>query len=188
MDTIFISYSHDSEEHRQRVIELTKRLRGDGVRVVIDEDMLPGGPDKGWPHWCEKQVSHADRVLLVCTETYCRRYDCDEVEGTGLGVVCEGRIIRQILWDKAGKNKQFRPVLLDSANSNHIPLGLKGYHCFQLDNSEGYNQMLQWCSDSPTSDKPETTTIRWPEPPTDHDWQIANRNDILATNLSRYNL
>ena len=31
---VFISYSHDSDEHRERVLALANRLRSDGVAEV----------------------------------------------------------------------------------------------------------------------------------------------------------
>lgn len=50
---VFISYSHDNEEHKARVYDLAKRLRADGLTVIIDHDMLPGGPPEGWSVWSE---------------------------------------------------------------------------------------------------------------------------------------
>ena len=43
---VFISYSHDNEEHRQRVLGLSERLRADGFETMIDRyrqvaDALP---------------------------------------------------------------------------------------------------------------------------------------------------
>jgi hypothetical protein len=34
--TVFISYSHDSAAHKAEVLKLAKRLRADGLTVVID--------------------------------------------------------------------------------------------------------------------------------------------------------
>jgi len=34
---VFISYSHDSEEHRQRVLEFSDQLRDDGVDCWLDQ-------------------------------------------------------------------------------------------------------------------------------------------------------
>jgi len=33
---VFISYSHDSPEHAERVLQLADRLRPDGVNAVLD--------------------------------------------------------------------------------------------------------------------------------------------------------
>ena len=34
---VFISYSHDSPEHAQHVLELAERLRSDGVDAQLDQ-------------------------------------------------------------------------------------------------------------------------------------------------------
>lgn len=33
-ETVFIRYSHDSEEHRERVLALSQRLRKDGFEIA----------------------------------------------------------------------------------------------------------------------------------------------------------
>jgi len=40
---VFISYSHDSPEHSERVLELARSLRGNGIDVELDQrlDTLP---------------------------------------------------------------------------------------------------------------------------------------------------
>ena len=47
---VFISYSHDSPEHAQHVLELAERLRKDGVDAQIDQ-YIAGTPAGGWPRW-----------------------------------------------------------------------------------------------------------------------------------------
>ena len=37
--TVFISYSHDSEAHRKRVLGLSERLRGDGIETILDQSL-----------------------------------------------------------------------------------------------------------------------------------------------------
>lgn len=37
---VFISYSHDSEEHKDRVLALSDRLRADGIDCIIDSMKL----------------------------------------------------------------------------------------------------------------------------------------------------
>ena len=34
---VFISYSHDSPEHADRVLDLSNRLRGEGIDTVLDQ-------------------------------------------------------------------------------------------------------------------------------------------------------
>ena len=62
---IFISYSHDSPEHKQWVAELASRLRHDGVDVILDQWDLSLGVDV--TKFMEDNLSQSDRVLLICS-------------------------------------------------------------------------------------------------------------------------
>jgi hypothetical protein len=44
---VFISYSHDSPEHLDHVLELADRLRTDGIDCHIDQ--YEESPPEGWP-------------------------------------------------------------------------------------------------------------------------------------------
>jgi hypothetical protein len=47
--TVFISYSHDSDAHRDRVLGLSERLRADGIATILDRYVEKGSPPEGWP-------------------------------------------------------------------------------------------------------------------------------------------
>ena len=66
---VFLSYSHDNEEHRTRVLSLSERLRRDGFDARLDR-YVNGSPAQGWPRWMLDQLDDAVWVLVVCTETY----------------------------------------------------------------------------------------------------------------------
>src|SRR5271165_3384179 len=90
---LFISYSQDNEEHSSRVRALAGRLKVEGFEVALDQ--FANDPDEGWPAWCENQLRNADKVLVAITATYRRRYDGEEVPGSGRGATFEAWIIRQ---------------------------------------------------------------------------------------------
>jgi len=73
---VFTSYAHESEEHNDRVFELSEKLRAEGVDSTIDQYVV--SPPEGWPRWTRSQVQQANFVLLVCTETYQKRYEGTE--------------------------------------------------------------------------------------------------------------
>ncbi len=183
MGQVFISYSHDDNPHQERVHSLAERLRADGINVIIDRDRLPGGPPEGWPMWSEAQVRNTERVLVVCSAAYRRRYDGKEAPGTGLGSVWEARAIHQALYDTGGINERFRVVLVAEDDSGEIPEQLKAYHRFPVFRQAGYQELLAWLQGRgggvavPVTGKPG---IAWPTPPADHDWQIADRKDVFA--------
>lgn len=64
----FISYSHDSQEHKKWVLDLATRLRNSGVDAVLDQWEL--GPGSDLTHFMERNLADADRVLMICTESY----------------------------------------------------------------------------------------------------------------------
>src|SRR5271165_3007574 len=92
---VFISYTHDSVEHEDRAWELSERLRRNGVDCRVD--LQEQSPAEGWPRWCRNQVQESQFVLTVCTETYQRRYEGNEAQGTGLGGQWESFVITQEL-------------------------------------------------------------------------------------------
>ena len=85
---VFISYSHDSPEHMDRVLDLANRLRSEGIDAELDR--YEDAPPEGWPRWCDRKIQEAQFVLVVCTETYLRRFEGADQPGQGLGAKWEG--------------------------------------------------------------------------------------------------
>jgi hypothetical protein len=138
---VLISYSHDSPEHEEHVLELSKRLRADGVDCMIDQYVLV--PEEGWTLWMERQIRNSKFVLMICTETYHQRVVDEEESGKGLGVRWEGRLIYQALYREGRNNTKFIPVLFDAGDSSHIP-GPVGDTTFYLVHSErGYEDLYR---------------------------------------------
>lgn len=70
---VFLSYSWDSEEHKQWVRDLGARLRGAGVELSLDEwEVRPGDQ---LPHYMERAIRESDFVLCACTHRYKERFD-----------------------------------------------------------------------------------------------------------------
>lgn len=166
---VFISYSHDSARHQERVLGLADRLRADGVDAEIDQYNM--APPEGWPLWCERQVAAADIVLMVCTKTYRRRVSGDEEPGQGLGVVWEARIIRQLLYDAGALSDKFVPVLFSDASPADIPTPIKGGTRYVIDAEDGYEELYRRLTGQPRLLRPALGEIRalparqrqWPE-------------------------
>src|SRR6266480_2693467 len=105
---VFLSYSHDSPEHADRVLALSDRLRADGIDCVLDqyEDSFP----EGFPRWMERQIRAADFVLMICTPTYYRRVMGEEKPSIGHGVAWESTLIYQYIYNAGTSNARFIPV------------------------------------------------------------------------------
>src|SRR5436305_781177 len=96
--TVFISYSHDTPAHKKWVGELASRLVEKGVEVVLDQWDLGLGDDV--PKFMEKSVGEADRVLMICSETYVRKAD-DGKGGVGYeAMVVTGELVRKLETNK----------------------------------------------------------------------------------------
>ena len=161
---VFISYSHDTVEHQERVLGLADRLRADGIDAEIDQ--YNAAPPEGWPLWCERQIAAADVVLMVCTETYHRRVSGDEERGKGLGVVWEARIIRQLLYDAGAVSDKFVPVLFSDASPEQIPTPIKGGTRYVVDTEDGYEDLYRRLTGQPRLLRPALGTIRAASDPT----------------------
>ena len=65
-----------------------------GFEARVDQ-YVQGTPPKKWPRWMLDQLDEADFVLVICTETYYRRFRGHEVPGKGKGADWEGALITQ---------------------------------------------------------------------------------------------
>jgi hypothetical protein len=59
---VFISYSHDSQEHKKWVLDLATRLRNNGVDAIIDQWELRAGDDL--PHFMETHLFQLKRKSM----------------------------------------------------------------------------------------------------------------------------
>lgn len=140
---IFISYSHDNEVHRNRVAKLSERLRKDGLQTELDQ-YVNGTPEKGWPRWMLDKLDEATFVLVICTETYYRRFRGDEERGKGKGVDWEGALITQEVYAARSKTQKFVPVLFSSHEQSFIPEPLCGGTHYIIDSDENYQSLLDF--------------------------------------------
>jgi S1-C subfamily serine protease len=150
---VFVSYSHDSATHKDRVRNLADQLRADGIDAVIDQ-YVPFPPE-GWPDWCDRELAKARFVLMICTETYLRRINHGEEPGKGHGVLWEARLIKQHLYDAGSFNGKFVPVLFAKGSHAHVPTVLRGATVYRIDKPETYEALLWLLTDQPFTPPPQ---------------------------------
>lgn len=134
---VFISYSHDSEEHRERVLGLSQRLRVEGIETVLDQ-YLNGAPPEGWPRWMLNQLDAADFVLVVCTETYYQRFRGQRAPDKGRGVDWEGALITQEIYEAKSATLKFVPVLFSADATKFVPEPLRALNYYVASSKVGY--------------------------------------------------
>src|SRR5260221_2471896 len=133
---VFISYSHDSAAHQGRVLELSDRLRADGVDCHVDQYEV--SPPEGWSVWMERRIGDADVVLVVCTARYRQRFDGAAPPGEGRGVRWESMLTRAHLYESDALNDKFVPVVLSPGDGAHIPRPLFDVSHYYPTDAEGY--------------------------------------------------
>lgn len=139
--TALISYSHDSPEHETHVLGFCNRLRERGVDTVVDQ-FLPGAPSEGWPLWMERQIEQRDFTVMVCTETYQRRFMENEAVGIGRGVVWEARILRNLLYEDSERHGRIIPVLFASEARNFVPTVFRG-NFYDISDDRGFEGLMR---------------------------------------------
>lgn len=123
-------------------------------------------PPEGWPSYSQNEIQEVDYVILICTETYGRRFDGREEPGRGKGVTFEGKLIRQEIFDSQGRTKKFIPVIFSFKDDAHIPLLLRdrGRYVVSEDTESaaalGYQSLLRRLrrSSSPAPFAPQTSS------------------------------
>jgi hypothetical protein len=187
---VFVSYAQAPEAHRLRVAELAASLRAAGLTVLFDQDVTsPQGPPEGWPQWMLDRLEQADWVLVVCNETYYRRFRGREEPGRGLGARWEGTIIGQALYTDGMLNRKFIPVLLDDEDTTaHIPEPLRGatYYRLPAELSKLTRAMSRESPDGPTS-SPSPVPVPPPESSRSAVW-LGALGALLLVGLLLWNL
>ena len=150
---VFISYSHDSQEHKERILELADHFREDGIDCNIDQ--YEDSPAEGWQRWMLNQVEAADFVLVVCTEQYHRRFRGHEEVGKGKGATWEGGVIIQELYDAQGTNSKFIPVTFSPQDTDFIPSPLRAATNYRLNNTDGYELLYRRLTNQSRTRKPD---------------------------------
>jgi hypothetical protein len=135
---VFISYSHDSTEHTETVLSLAQRLRQDGIDAWIDQ-YENGTPEEGWPRWMLNRLDWAETVLLVCTETYYRRFRGYDDPDKGKGADWEGQLITLDLYDAKSRKVNFVPILFADRCKEFVPEPLRGVTHYLLDPGDNHS-------------------------------------------------
>jgi TIR domain len=111
--SVFISYSHDSPEHKKWVGRLASDLVRNGIDVFIDQWDVALGDDL--IKYMEKSIIKSDRVLMVCSDIYTRKAN-DGIGGVGYeSMIVTGEMVKNI------GTKKFIPLIRQSTSEKIIP-------------------------------------------------------------------
>jgi hypothetical protein len=176
---VFISYRHESLQHAGLVRRLGELLRKSGIPVVLDQFYLddnPGGPNDGWPKWCEDRATKSACVIIVASGGWFAAYEKSGEAGTGLGAATEADVFRQQLWDEKGHNSRIRLAFLHKVDAEKVPTRLRQWHHFRpFDDDKQLDGLARWVAGCLNLGEIETPTVSWPAP-LDFEPDLADRS------------
>ena len=148
--SVFISYSHDSADHKDWVLQLATDLRNNGVDASLDRwDLAPG---QDTTMYMQRGIAESDRVLLICTDAY-----VDKSEA-GVGGVGYERLVVTAEVVESIDTKKFVPLIRTNGRDNPVPkfLGPRLYINFSEDDQyEGkLEELLRELHGAPAAEKP----------------------------------
>ncbi len=146
----FISYSHDSPEHKSWVLKLGSDLRAIGVDIVLDRWDLAPGQDVSL--FMQKGISEADHVVLVCSSTYVSKSE------KGVGGVSYERLIVTAEVVQSIDTRKFIPILRGSDPARKLPVFLGPRMYVDFENDGDYDaklvELARAIHDAPAASKP----------------------------------
>jgi len=150
--TVFISYSWDSEEHKDWVRKLADYLQSNGIEAILDQYELSVG--RNMALFMESSIEKADKVLVILTPNYKLKSDSRKS-----GVGYEYSMITAELYEIQHDNNKFIPILREGDNDSSNPKFLKSfvYHDMKQDDRFESNafELIRIIMDKPKIVKPK---------------------------------
>jgi hypothetical protein len=137
---VFISYSHDNEDHKNWVLNLATRLEENGVAVTLDQWDLKIGDDL--PQFMESGLTDADRVILICTEKYVEKANAMKSGGVGY----EKMIITAQIMQDLGTNRVI-PIVVNNNQTKKVPTFVSSKLYLNFEESEYENSYCSLIAD-----------------------------------------
>ncbi|NVZ92447.1 toll/interleukin-1 receptor domain-containing protein [Pseudomonas yamanorum] len=136
---VFISYSHDTEAHKNWVLTLATRLVANGVDVVLDQWDLTLGSDL--PRFMESGLTEAHRIITICTQSYVAKANSG-VRGVGYEKMI---LTAQLMQDMS--SDRIIPVVRDNDLTPPVPTFLSSRvyidFCDDLSYEARYAELLR---------------------------------------------
>ena|GEM_PF-4335817 len=112
----FISYSWDTEAHKEWVRLLVEELRKHNIDAIFDEKDLRPGEEATL--FMERGISESKVTVLICTETYTRKANTREPGGVGFETIISSH-------EYSVRSPDERACFIPVVRDNNLPKGRK---------------------------------------------------------------
>lgn len=149
---VFISYSHDSEQHKRWVLNLANNLMENGIDIVFDQYHLSTGKDL--KYFMSNSIQEADKIIIILSENYKKK-----AESLSGGVGFEYSIIRNKLFEQITNNSLYLPILKSGDFKSSVPDFMASFLYLDMRTNDlfaqNFNKLLRNIYDEPLVKKPE---------------------------------
>ncbi len=165
---VFVSYAHESEEHKALVLAFATFLRSTGVVAVLDQ--WAENVRRDWSAWAIHEMTSADFVLVVASARYRQSGDGYGPTRDNRGVQSEAALLRDLVHgDRAAWLPKILPVLLPGHGIDEIPLFLQPHSASRYPvvsfDVAGADKLLRVLLRQPAHPAPEVASERPALPP-----------------------
>jgi len=155
MKTVFISYSWDSEEHKEWVLLLSKYLIENGVDVILDQYDLEVGADM--TYFMEKSMT-ADKIVMILTPNYKLKAD-NRKDGVGF----EYSMLSAEYYNSQSEKSKIIPVIRTGDQENSCPTYVKTRVFHDMREDDKYDsklfELIKIIIDKPLIPKPKLGSL-----------------------------
>jgi hypothetical protein len=146
----FISYSHESDRHAEKVRGLAEKLRRGGVDAVLD--VYDPHPAQGWAKWMEEQLSKSDFVLIVLSPRYIA--DFTRARDAASGARFEGSLISSLLLAKGVDYSWLAVICFNDWATAEIPPILAACTRYNVEQEDEYTKLYAFLTGQPLIERP----------------------------------
>lgn len=132
---VCISYTWDDEPHKEWVLNLSNRLRENGIETLLDRYHLKPGSDKN--RFMEEMIAKSQRALVILTPNYKKKAD-NRIGGAGYEY---SLITSEVFRDQ--ESSKFIPILRRGTIEESSPRTLESKIAIFMRDEDNFEEQLE---------------------------------------------